>query len=182
MTTKVKLILGIILLVLIGFIIFKTGILTYQERTFKQFNIETTNIVSNKTEEKYLDSIVHVGLNELNMDSIVVTIKPLTDEAKKRFEVYGNLKAHIFGRDRQYFIFLDDMGRDESIKVLSHELIHLKQYYTKKLILSKTEAIWDGTIYSEYQISELKYEDRPWEMEAFAKQRELQNKIEKVLY
>ena len=192
MTTKVKWIIGIILLILIGFILFKKSfrdrlkfkinIGTYQEQPFKQFDIETTNMVANRTEDNYLDSVVYVGLNELGMDSLAVTIRPITDEVKQQFDSEGTLKAHILGRDRQYIIFLDDMGRDESINVLSHELIHLRQYVTKKLVLHKNEVVWDGEIISEYRVSELKYDDRPWEIEAFAEQRQLENKIRNILY
>ena len=192
MTTKVKWIIGIILLILIGFILFKKSfrdrlkfkinIGTYQEQPFKQFDIETTNMVANRTEDNYLDSVVYVGLNELGMDSLAVTIRPITEDVKQQFDSEGTLKAHILGRDRQYIIFLDDMGRDESIKVLSHELIHLRQYVTKKLVLHKNEVVWDGEIISEYRVSELKYDDRPWEIEAFAEQRQLENKIRNILY
>lgn len=192
MTTKAKWIIGIILLILIGFILFKKSfrdrlkfkinIGIYQEQPFKQFDIETTNMVANRTEDNYLDSIVYVGLNELGMDSIAITIRPITEDVKRQFDSEGTLKAHILGRGKQYIIFLDDMGRDESIKVLSHELIHLRQYVTKKLILHKTEVVWDGEVISEYKVSELKYEDRPWEIEAFAEQRQLENKIRNILY
>lgn len=192
MTTKVKWIIGIILLIIIGFILFKKSFLDglkfkmnigiYQEQTFKQFDIETTNMVANRTEDNYLDSVVYVGLNELGMDSIAVTIRPITDEVKQQFDSEGTLKAHILGRGRQYIIFLDDMGRDESIKVLSHELIHLRQYVTQKLILHKNEVIWDGKVISEYKVSESKYNDRPWEIEAFAEQRQLESKIRNILY
>ena len=192
MTTKVKWIIGIILLIIIGFILFRKSFLDglkfkmnigiYQEQTFKQFDIETTNMVSNRTEDNYLDSVVYVGLNELGMDSIAVTIRPITDEVKQQFDSEGTLKAHILGRGRQYIIFLDDMGRDESIKVLSHELIHLRQYVTQKLILHKNEVIWDGKVISGYEVSESKYNDRPWEIEAFAEQRQLESKIRNILY
>jgi hypothetical protein len=192
MTTKVKWIIGIILLIIIGFILFKKSFLDglkfkmnigiYQEQTFKQFDIETTNMVANRTEDNYLDSVVYVGLNELGMDSIAVTIRPITDEVKQQFDSEGTLKAHILGRGRQYIIFLDDMGRDESIKVLSHELIHLRQYVTQKLILHKNEVIWDGKVISGYEVSESKYNDRPWEIEAFAEQRQLESKIRNILY
>lgn len=192
MTAKVKWIIGIILLIIVGFILFKKSFLDglkfkmnigiYQEQTFKQFDIETTNMVSNRTEDNYLDSVVYVGLNELGMDSIAVTIRPITDEVKQQFDSEGTLKAHILGRGRQYIIFLDDMGRDESIKVLSHELIHLRQYVTQKLILHKNEVIWDGKVISGYEVSESKYNDRPWEIEAFAEQRQLESKIRNILY
>jgi predicted metallopeptidase len=192
MKTKIKWIIGIVLLIIIGFILFKKSSIdglkfkitigTYQEKTFKQFDIETTNVVANRTKNNYLDSVVYVGLDELGMDSIVVIIRPITEEVKQQFDSEGTLKAHILGKDRQYIIFLDEMGRDESIKVLSHELIHLRQYTTQKLILHKNEVVWDGQIISEHEVNEIEYGKRPWEIEAFVEQRQLEDKIRNILY
>jgi predicted metallopeptidase len=154
----------------------------YKEQTFNIIDIETTNMVANKTDRNYLDSIVYVGLNEMNLDSIAVTIRQINPDVQAMFDSNSQLKAHIIGRGNQYIIFVDDMGRDESIKVLSHELIHLKQYYTKKLILEKNKVNWGGKEIYENEIDEISYQNRPWEAEAFAGQRDLENKIREVLY
>jgi len=154
----------------------------YKEQTFNRIDIETTNMIANRTDRNYLDSIVYVGLNELNLDSVAVTIRQISPEVQAMFDSNSQLKAHIIGKENQYIIFVDEMSRDEAIKVLSHELIHLKQYYTKKLILEKDKVIWDGREVYQTEINETKYEQRPWEAEAFAGQRGLENKIREILY
>jgi predicted metallopeptidase len=154
----------------------------YKEQTFNRIDIETTNMIANRTDRNYLDSIVYVGLNELNLDSVAVTIRQISPEVQAMFDSNSQLKAHIIGKGKQYIIFVDEMSRDEAIKVLSHELVHLKQYYTKKLILEKDKVIWDGREVYQTEINETKYEQRPWEAEAFAGQRGLETKIREILY
>ena len=154
----------------------------YREKTFNIIDIQTTNIVANGTDRDYLDSIVYVGLNELNLDSVAITIRQISPDVQAMFDSELQLKAHIIGKGNQYIIFVDEMGRDEAIKVLSHELIHLKQYYTKKLILEKDKVYWDGEEIYQREINETEYQRRPWEAEAFAGQRGLENKIREILY
>ena len=154
----------------------------YREQTFNRIDIQTTNMVSNRTDTDYLDSIVYVGLNEMNLDSIAITIRQINPEVQAMFDSESQLKAHIIGKENQYIIFVDEMSRDEAIKVLSHELIHLKQYYTKKLILEKDKVYWDGEEIYQREINEMEYQRRPWEAEAFAGQRGLENKIREILY
>jgi hypothetical protein len=155
----------------------------YREKTFNIIDIQTTNMVSNRTDRDYLDSIVYVGLNEINLDSsIAITIRQISPEVQEMYDSELQLKAHIIGKGNQYIIFVDEMSRGEAIKVLSHELIHLKQYYTKKLILEKDKVYWDDEEMYQTEINEIEYERRPWEAEAFAGQRGLENKIIEILY
>jgi hypothetical protein len=191
-----KWIIGITILLLVIFSVFKYNkkqafyekiqsalqFGVYKEQTFNKINIQTTSMVANRTDRDYLDSIVYVGLNEMNLDSIAITIRQISPEVQAMFDSETQLKAHIIGNENQYIIFVDEMSRDEAIKVLSHELIHLKQYYTKKLILEKDKVIWDGKEIYQSEINEMKYEQRPWEAEAFAGQRSLENKIREILY
>ena len=155
-----KWIIGVVVLLLIIFLVvrynkkqafyekiqnaLKFGI--YREQTFNRIDIQTTNLIANRTDRNYLDSIVYVGLNEMNLDSVAITIRQISPEVQAMFDSNSQLKAHIIGKGNQYIIFVDEMSRDEAIKVLSHELIHLKQYYTKKLILEKDKVYWDGKI------------------------------------
>ena len=191
-----KWIIGITILLLVIFSVFKYNkkqafyekiqsalqFGVYKEQTFNRIDIQTTNMVANRTDRDYLDSIVYVGLNELNLDSVAITIRQISPDVQARFDSESQLKAHIIGKENQYIIFVDEMSRDEAIKVLSHELIHLKQYYTKKLILEKDKVYWDGREIYQTEINETEYQRRPWEAEAFAGQRGLENKIREILY
>ena len=150
-----------------------------KETYFKQIQLDTTNMVFNNTEKKYLDTIVNVGLSQLNLENIVVTIFPLTEGAKSNFSPSGELKAHIREQDGYYYIWIDDLNRYESVEVITHELIHLKQYHDKRLFLEGNLPVWLGEA---YPIETTPYENRPWETEAFSEGKELKNKVESILF
>jgi len=172
---------GIILLILlIIFGIYKLA--TTKEKTFRLVNIEKNNFIQNKTDKPYLDSIVHVGMNELGVSGTYIIIRPLTKEVKQQFSNELQFKAHIKGLGKQYVIWIDDMDRSETILVLSHELIHLRQYYNGKLVVSNDTIKWNNQIIPLTELSTIEYNARPWEIEAFQEQKYLDIDIRKVLY
>ena len=156
---------------------------TYKEEEFIEIDIETTNITLNYTDRLYLDTIEKVGLKQMGLDdNIVESIRPISDEVQQRFDSEMILQAHIMGKGNQYALFVDDMSRYEAIKVISHELVHLKQYRSEKLILKKNSVIWDGREYSEWEINDMDYMRRPWEREAYDEQRWLSSTLNELLY
>jgi hypothetical protein len=170
----------IFLILLLIFGIYKLS--TRKERTFKIVQIDKHNFIQNKTDKPYLDSIVHVGMNELGINGTYIIIRSLTKETKKQFSTDIELKAYIKGLGKQYVIWVDDMGRDETITVLSHELIHLRQYYNGKLVVSDELIKWNNQIIPVNELSTIEYNARPWEIEAFQEQKYLDIDIRKVLY
>ena len=191
-----KWILGILLILLIGYgywrytkrqafyervkKIMEIGI--FEEKTFKEIDIPTTNRIVNRTERDFYDEIVLVGLNELGVDSISVDIREITEEAKAQFDINTELRAHIIGRGDRYVIWIDDMSRYEAITVLSHELIHLLQYQSGEIILEKDFVVWKGKQYTYNEVQNIDYRERPWEKDAFSKDRQLKFKLEEALY
>ena len=195
--TKWKWVVGFIIIILLGLFIARKSMRenfferlsfimelgTYTEEAFLPLDIETTNIVRNDTEYSYLDTIVKVGLKEMGLnDSISVIVRPISDEVKQRFDSQMTLEAHIIGRNNQYLLFIDDMSRYEAIKVISHELVHLRQYRSGKFVMGSDYVMWNGKRYSANEIYNMNYEDRPWEREAYTEQRYLNNKLNTILY
>lgn len=157
----------------------------FEEKVFEDIDFETTNIVYNRTDKEFYDEVVQVGLRELGMDSVVVSIRQITQEAKDNFDIDTELRAHILPNSplgNNYVIWIDDMGRFESIVVLSHELIHLVQYQNKELTIEKDGVIWKGLKFTYDDISRIDYRTRPWERDAFNKEKELRFKIQDILY
>ena len=146
------------------------------DKPYNKVILSKENHITNLTNTLYLDTIVSVGLSKLKQSNISVVILPLTHRQIDQFVDSGELKAQIVGKDSSYIIFVSDLTRNESIKVISHELIHLTQYQSGQLKIGSTGVIWQGN-----QVDNLLYEERPWELEAFSKQRNLSDKIEKVL-
>lgn len=149
---------------------------------FKKVDLNEANQILNNTDKPYLDTIVSVGLDQLGIDSVDVLIYPLSETARKNFQRTsgGDLDAHIRENNGIFYVFLNsELSRSEMITVLSHELIHLKQYHEKRVIYKDDTIIWMGI---KYKLSQIAYDDRPWENEAFIKQNDLADKIEMVLY
>lgn len=179
MNKKLLKIVGIILaILLLIFIIYK--IATYKEPMFNKFPFEKNHYVFNTTEVNYLDTIVHSGLQKLEIDSVIVLVKPLVN---KQGLLPGDMdvKAHIKGENCQYIIYIDKFSREEYIQILSHELIHLKQYYKHEFKLegNGTIPIWKGDTIN---VKNYTYENRPWEKEAYGNSSKLAEEMKKLLY
>ena len=167
----------IVLAILLFFAIYK--IITYKEPKFNKVELSKTNFVSNKTDMCYLDTIVSVGLCELGYDSVAVIIKPISIETT--VDSFGDvtLQAYIKGKDNQYIIYIGDVNRREAINVLSHELIHLKQYKTKEIIIDNGEVYWHN---NKIEFKKIGYDERPWEIDAQEKKLKLITDISNTLY
>jgi hypothetical protein len=153
---------------------------TYKDPVFNKIKIDYSNTVVNQTTKPYLDTIVHTGLSVMGLSDIAVIIKPMDSEVQRNFEDGTNLEAFIRVQDGIYNIYLDNISKEEAITVLAHELVHLKQYDSKTLILKDVSIpIWKGRT---FDLSTVTYDNRPWEIEAFGKQAIIANKIKAVLY
>lgn len=147
-----------------------------KEQTFKIINFSNENGVRNTAEKQYLDTIVQVGLDKLELKGITVLVEPM----KQNLEIGDyDVEAYIVGNSNQYIIFIKPMSRDKSIEVLSHELIHLFQSERGKLQKRSNYLIWEGdTILNP---NEIEYGNRPWEKEAFLFGRYLEKEIRRDL-
>lgn len=157
----------------------------FEEKVFEDIDFETTNLVYNRTDREFYDEVVQVGLRELGIDSVIVSIRQITQEAKDNFDIDTELRAHILpngSRGNNYVIWIADMGRYESIVVLSHELIHLAQYQNKELVIEEDGIIWKRIKFTYQDISHIDYMTRPWERDAFNKDKALRFKMQDILY
>jgi hypothetical protein len=178
---KKKIIISLIIIILIGLItllIIKSS--EYQpKKYFNTVKFNNINYVNNNTDKNYYDTIIKVGLDELNLKDITILIVLLSPSIKSSLGDNYELKAHLRENKGEYVLFIDDVSREESITIISHELIHLKQYFTKELVYSNGVIYWDK---KEFVLNDIGYGDRPWETDAFKKELQLSNKIKSVLY
>ena len=148
---------------------------------YNKVTLSGDNYIINLGEDKYADTIVSVGLSQLGVKDCSVTIEEMPQKVKDMFYSQNqmNLQATVFGDNDMYDILTSDLNRSEAILILSHELIHLKQYRDERL-----EYIDDGFVRFDnkvYKVTEIPYNDRPWEKEAFIKQYDLANKVHNIL-
>lgn len=177
-----KKIIIIFALLLVGFIIYRFNI--RKEPGFRVQNIEKTSDIYNITHKNsYIDTILYIGLNHLKIRDVVIVVKPLTDDIKLRFSQDIELKAYVRNSGKQYQLYIDgDLNRSESIEILSHELIHIKQYNDGRLIVGEQDIYWGNEIIKIEDLYKIPYFNRLWEIEAFSEQEELTEKIKQTIY
>jgi hypothetical protein len=146
---------------------------------FKRAQFSENNIVINYTKYPYMDTIVYVGLDSLDMCDMTVTVKRLSEEAKANFPEDLELRGMIYGDGHQYVMYVTDASRSEHINIVAHELIHLRQYYSKQLVYDGWYVYWNR---AKYDLKEIEYGIRPWEADAFQQEVGLEKQIKSVLY
>lgn len=170
--------LGVLVLLSVLILIY---IIREEQKPFNQIILDTEkNSVTNTTEYDYYDTIIHVGLQELGYEGIEISVYPLSETARQNFQNSGgDLHAHLREKDGKYYLFILPSSKSQAITIISHELIHLTQYHTKKLTYENGIVNWEG---KEYGVEEISYSIRPWEEEAFQLEGALTNQITKILY
>ena len=170
----VKIIVGLIILAILYFLISRinTG-----DKPFNQIQLTENNFIYNEKFPTYYDTILMVAMDEAELAGFNVILKELSDKAKSQFE--GDLRAHIRYENDDFYIFTNIMDRNESIEVLSHEVIHMLQYRSGNLSYSKGNVTWMGEV---LDLNSKEYEQRPWEVEAFQKQTKLISLVKGSLY
>jgi hypothetical protein len=173
-----NIVIGILVIILIGFLIYLIS--NQKEQTFKRVTLSHNNIITNKTSKPYLDTLVSEGLDVLGLKGEYVMIKDMNPSLKGSLGPETELRAFIIGERNQYIIYVDDLNREESLTILSHELIHLQQYSSGRLIRMEDHFImFDGDAYN---VNEIPYKKRPWEIEAFNKETDLKIKVGELLF
>lgn len=132
--------------------------------------LNTNNTLLNFTRFNIIEEYIFKAFFHLNMEGLVISIHEVL---KEFLYIEGNLTVNGFvikdeENECNYYLFISPLLEgDKLIEVLAHEIIHINQYYTKKLISTSTEVCWDG---NSIDINELNYLQRPWEKEAFDNQ------------
>lgn len=178
---KKKIIISLIIIIIIGLIsllIIKLSV-KQPEKYFGVIKLNDVNYVRNNTNKNYYDTIIKVGLDELKLGGISMLVSPLSESTKSALGDNYELKAHIRESGGGYVLFIDDVSRKESIEIISHELIHLNQYYDKELVYRNGIIFWENKV---FVLNDIGYGERPWETDAFNKGFKLSNKIKSVLY
>lgn len=156
-----------------------------EETFFKPIELEINNTVINNTPKKYMDTVVNLGLNQLEIVDATVVINYLSTSPVKEIQGGIEIEAYITpvsSNSNIFFLYIkDNIQREEAITVLSHEMVHVKQYVTQQLFINEEGSLlWEGE--TMYDPNSLEYFNRPWERDAFHDQAEISNQIKNKLY
>lgn len=169
-----KYVIFVIILLFIAFILYQV---LKPEKYFNPVELPTGNYVMNRTPTNYHDTIVHWGLHFLGIEGVYVRLDRMANRHRDQEYEYV---AHIISSGNQFLIYVNKMSRQQALRVLSHELIHLEQYYWEDLVIvNKDTVIYDGEL---YVVSDTPYDQRPWETDARQRERLLEKKIREVLW
>ena len=171
MKKKTLLIVGAIIIVIIAVIfIFPTK----YENKFKDvtYNKES-NLFVNRTDATALDTIYHKGFEILGIKNQRFLIAELTDDNTK--SIFGkSLKlTGSVSKQTDFLLIKTKLGSIKSmISIAAHELIHVQQYLSNRLEfeMALDRVRWED----DYFYLPIKYEDVPWEKEAYKKARALE--------
>ena len=139
-------------------------------------------VITNNTYEPYLDSVVYAGLQSLGIKKANILILPFD-----RIRIYSGstkdkIDAAIYYNGYNYLLYVRTLPKKGYLKVIAHELIHLKQYYNGDLSVNNEYVVWKGKRTSVDIINiQSNYCSRPWEKEAFENQLDLAEKINNKL-
>jgi hypothetical protein len=169
-------IIGVVLLIaLIIFLLTRAP-----KREYNKFEFPSTIVVENSTPNRMADTITMVMLNKImgydTMNIQIFRIPLIFMESFVAFIVKVNFQEH------RYIIYLQNNVDVATMKtVLAHELIHLKQHELGifETLPENYGYVWKGDT---VKYTEVKYEDRPYEIEAYSQGPQLLNKLNKVLY
>lgn len=161
------------LLMIIVFIVSRLGV---DEKPFNPVTLSQNNLIL--SQYKRCDTILSVGLDVVGINGITVNIMPLSDKTKSSFG--GDLKAHIRYHEDVYYLFIDhNVSTSEMIRIISHEIVHIQQYQSRRLIYDSGILLWEG---NQYDLNLINYDSRPWENEAFIEETPIYNKVFEILY
>lgn len=166
---------------ILGLIILLIYLTTPEEKVLSDnIRFYDNNKVITSITNTYADTVVRAGLQVLGIDSVMVFVNPFNENVRQKINKLNDLDVHalIEGDDNLYYIYLKDLSTNRTIKVLSHELVHLEQKIRGDLMIVENGYKWKGDFYP----SDFDYSKRPWENEAFNRERKVKSDIEKIIY
>lgn len=166
-----------ILIVFLSFLL-----ISHKNNYFNKIEFEKNNKVKNETNINYLDTIVHSGLKVLNIDTINITLRHMPFfEIDDYFNDDIDYYSLITDNNNAYILYTKYMNREQYIPIISHALLHLNQYNSKRLIkpVENGIMIWDG---KKIYLSDYKYREYPWENEVLLRERDVADSMRMILY
>lgn len=132
-----------------------------EKRQIKKQIDMSLNITHDVGADKTLDTILHVALKYYDLKGLDIGIRYITSE-NTQVDQKRNLSGYTISDSNNYLITMIPTSKIESIRIIAHEVTHIKQLYNKEIVLTSDKFIWMNK-----EMNEIPYDKRPWEIEAF---------------
>jgi len=153
-----------------------------REKHVNHFDFPTTLRVYNHTDYERADTLTMIVLNKIfTYDTIEVNIYYMINEiGNDDIQVQAFIQKNPFV-PHNYFLFVKRNELSIPIdKVISHEMIHVKQMESRKFIQIDADTyIYDNKM---FRFSEVQYDKRPPEIDAFKEQDKVLHQLNNLLY
>ena len=155
-----------------------------REKKMNHFDFPDTVIVNNYTDFNEIDTILKVITNKImDIDTIQIDIfiTPI-DMNTDKYEIYGYTFPNLFEKNK-YYIFLGRTFPRSMIKtLLSHEMVHIQQYMDGSLVYPGSDKYYLEYMGDKIYFIDIPYNKRPYEIEAFEKEKIIRKELNKILY
>jgi hypothetical protein len=130
---------------------------------------ENSNNVVNVTKWDEVDTHTQFALDKLNIDGVSLVITHIPDKILQQYENENDVDLEGFiveiSLNRFQILLNKDLNNVSLRRVVYHEMIHLKQVTSGRLITCNIELIEFDK--ESYYVDYVPYRYRPWEMEAY---------------
>lgn len=169
---KSSIVIGLAILVAIIVLV----VLSKNNTRYKAITLSSNNTTGYINVPVFYDTVMSVALDKAGLTNLSVVVKNLQQQTESDV----SLKAHVRYSGGKYYVFIDpNISKLEAIDIISHEVIHILQYHKNQLVYVKGDTLrWEGELYT---LTQLQYDDRPWEKEAFEKTPTLSSKVRNEL-
>ena len=108
MKKTIIIVLSILLLGLFIFYLIKSN----KEKYFESIELSDSNSIVNFSKHQYVDTVVSIGLDVLNIKDNYVTIRDVPEQIVESFKKQNDmdLGASIIGANDQYIIYINEMS------------------------------------------------------------------------
>jgi len=175
MRKKISIVLVVLSVIVLSYFLLKN--FSTEEKYFKNVSLSQNNTISlSSSVPNYYDTIISVGLDVSGIKGHTIMVDELSETAKGNFG--GELKAHVRYFNGIFYVFIDKLRREEAILVLSHEIAHIEQYISGRFVYENGSSYWDD---EKYDLKDLEYDERPWEIDAYNKEKDISLETSKIL-
>jgi len=171
-----------VLILLIGFVVLMNiRQRKLDARPFVVYEYPESLTVTNGTSFSKADTIVLSLAHQIfKIDTLDILIYYIPEHINSgEIEFYGIVQQTPFDKKKFLILVNRKMNLSKLFETLSHEFVHINQYDEGSLSIDGKYAIWKGDTIN---MLEMKYDARPFEREAFAKQTQISKELKKLLY
>jgi hypothetical protein len=151
-----------------------------EARPFSQWDFPQSYNIENSTDYRADTICLHLA-QLLELDTLNIIIVYIPEHVEDKDIEFSAFIQQLPFKKNQFLLMIkrDGISFSELKNILSHEFIHIQQYTSGDLVAYTNFVIYKG---EDVYLKEVPYAERPFEIDAFAKDGKLLKSLNAVLY